>query len=402
MLLRAADGNSAAPAAEIAALLEEREIIAHPAGSDIDVRTRLDALASGTGADPAVRLRIRTEARRLLGLVRNTRTGSARLSPGALLSLAFPERVARRRPGSAGRFLTAGGTGVQVRETSPLAREEFLVFAEFATAGVEARAVLACPITREEILETFDDALITDDRIFWDEQAEAVVARRVTRLGAISLAEQELPVSGPDVRVKMLEAVRSLGLSALPWTEAAAGFRARTEWIRRSGCGGTDWPDLSDGRLLATLEEWLGPFMEGTTRRTHLERLNLVKVLRSRLSPDQLRALDRLAPETIAVPTGSHIRLDYATSPGPVLAVRLQEMFGATATPAVGGGKHPVIIHLLSPAGRPLAVTQDLASFWRNAYPQVRKEMRGRYPRHHWPEDPLAALPTRRVKPRGE
>jgi ATP-dependent helicase HrpB len=177
-------------------------------------------------------------------------------------------------------------------------------------------------------------------------------------------------------------------------------LRRRSEWIREAGIGGSGWPDLSDARLRATLPDWLGPHLAGITRRAHLKSLKMETVLHTIFSTRHIRDLERLAPEFIRAPTGSRIRIQYAPGQAPVLAVRLQEMFGQTDTPRVGGGAVPVLLHLLSPAGRPLAVTQDLRSFWQNTYGGVRKEMRGKYPRHEWPEDPLAATPTRRTRRR--
>jgi ATP-dependent helicase HrpB len=399
MLIRSRREGRQAEAAELAALLGEREVLSRPSPADIDIGSRLEALAGGQGADPGVRGRIRTEAVRLGGGDRERTPRTAR-STGYLLSFAFPERIARRRGEGTNRFLTTGGTGVVVPEAAPLAREEFLVIAELATAGVEARALLAAPVTREELLAGHGAAVREEEETVWDEPSGAVIMRQVTRLGAVTLLSREVPPVGEAVRELLLGAVVRSGLASLPWSQAAVAFRARCRWIGRRELPEAGWPDLSDGALLSSLAEWLGPFLGGMSRRAHLERLDIHAALRARCSPLQLRELERLAPESVLVPTGSRIRLDYEADPGPVLAVRLQEMFGATATPLVGGGRVPVVLHLLSPAGRPLAVTQDLVSFWKNAYPQVRKEMRGRYPRHHWPEDPLAAAPTRRTKRR--
>jgi ATP-dependent helicase HrpB len=195
----------------------------------------------------------------------------------------------------------------------------------------------------------------------------------------------------------MLEGLRLMGLSALPWGKGSESVRSRSEWLRTRALASVDWPDLSDSHLLETLPDWLGPFLDGVTRRSHLANLDMSSILRVLFTADQWNDLARLAPESITVPTGSKIRLDYAAGEIPVLSVRLQEMFGQTDTPVIAGGRVGVLIHLLSPAGRPLAVTRDLGSFWSNAYRDVRSEMRGRYPKHIWPEDPLAAKPTRKT-----
>jgi ATP-dependent helicase HrpB len=197
----------------------------------------------------------------------------------------------------------------------------------------------------------------------------------------------------------MCDGVRSLGLDVLPWTEAARQLQARVLSLR-AWRPEEDWPDLGDATLLARLEAWLLPQLDGVTRREHLARLDLAAILRRQLDHAQQQRLDRLAPAQLDVPTGSRIRLDYRPPGPPVLAVRLQEMFGCARTPAVNDGRVPVVLHLLSPAQRPVAVTQDLAGFWARGYADVRKDLRGRYPKHPWPDDPLAAAPTRRAKPR--
>jgi len=229
---------------------------------------------------------------------------------------------------------------------------------------------------------------------------QGVVARRMRRFGSLVLEEKPAPPDQErDVRI-MLEGIAGLGLEVLPWDDRATDLRLRSEWIRIAGLAGPDWPDLSDGHLLGTVGDWLGPYLGGMTRRAQLSSLDMDSILRALHTHRQLREIERLAPDIIQVPTGSRIRVRYAPGEPPVLAVRLQELFGQTETPRVGGGSVPVLVHLLSPAGRPLAVTRDLKSFWANAYREVRKEMRGRYPKHHWPEDPIAAMPTRRTKRR--
>jgi ATP-dependent helicase HrpB len=215
----------------------------------------------------------------------------------------------------------------------------------------------------------------------------------------IVLDEQHLDVAPDTARNVILEVVRSMGLTCLTWSPECRALRVRSEWLRRSGHAPAPWPDLSDEGLTTDLAGWLGPHLDGVTRKQQLERLDTRMILKKHLGHRRIAELDRLAPATHAVPTGSRITLEY--DPEPVLAVKLQEMFGEAATPAVAGGTVPVLIHLLSPAGRPLAVTRDLPSFWKNVYPEVRKEMRGRYPKHPWPEDPMTAQPTRRTKKRG-
>lgn len=231
----------------------------------------------------------------------------------------------------------------------------------------------------------------------WDERAEAVTAARRVKLGALVLDETKSETGGVEARAAaMLAGIRLMGLDSLPWTPGLRSFQARNRFLHRLD---RSWPDFSDEALLAGLETWLAPFLGNSSRRAHLARLDLAAALSARLDWAQQRKLESLAPMHLEVPSGSRIALDYDVDP-PVLAVKLQEMFGQVETPTVGGGKVPVVVHLLSPAGRPLQVTQDLGNFWRNGYAAVRAELRGRYPRHPWPEDPLTAPPTRRTKAR--
>jgi ATP-dependent helicase HrpB len=279
-----------------------------------------------------------------------------------------------------------------------LAAEEFLAVADLDGNQRVARIFLAAPLSRQELEEDFAAAMAAEEIIAWDTRSEAVLARRRSRLGALLLEDKPIPAADPaKVSAAMIAGIRGLGLAVLPWSREAEVLRARIGFLRR--VEGEAWPDWSDEALLAKLEDWLAPYLSGITRRVQLQGVDLVEALSATLSYAKRQALDRLAPSHVAVPSGSRLAIDY-TGENPVLAVKLQEMFGAQATPAVAGGKVPLVLHLLSPAGRPLQVTRDLAGFWRNSYPQVRAEMRGRYPRHPWPEDPLAAAPTKRTKPR--
>jgi len=252
----------------------------------------------------------------------------------------------------------------------------------------------------EDLARLFANRVTETDEFDLDPRTGAVAARRVTRMGELVLKERLDPAPDPErVARVLLDEVRRRGLAALSWGEAARGLRARVALLR--GDSGPDaWPDLGDEALLATAEGWLLPHLVGRRRLADLERLDLAAVLAGLLEHRQRRELDRLAPTHVTVPTGSRITVDYGEDP-PVLAVRLQELFGLAETPAVNGGRTPLLLHLLSPARRPVAVTRDLAAFWRGSYADVRKELRGRYPRHPWPDDPLAAAPTRRAKPRG-
>jgi len=228
-----------------------------------------------------------------------------------------------------------------------------------------------------------------------------VLAQRQARLGELILRDEAL--SEPPraaIAAALVAAIRAAGLSVLPWRKEAVQLRARVMFMRRVDGADSGWPDLGDDALLSSLDDWLAPSLGGLTRLSQLDRLDLGEIFRSRLDWARQRALDELAPSHVTVPSGSRLAIDYAADETPALAVRLQEMFGAAATPRIAGGKVALRVHLLSPAGRPLQVTSDLAGFWATSYRAVRAEMRGRYPRHNWPEDPLAAAPTRRTKPR--
>ena len=397
MILRGKHLGVGERACDVAALLEEREILSS-AGRSLDIESRLHALETGIEADEVVRDRVLREARRLRRIAGVTGRPRGKRRTGMLVALAYPDWIAGRRSDSSGRYLLANGTGATVPEWSPLAREEFLAIAGVDGIGTEVRVFLAAPVTKSDLLESFGDSLVEAEEVVWNAGEERVVARWTQRLGAIIMTERQLPPRGAAVRAAMLDGIRQLGLDVLPWDTEADTLRKRSEWLRMNRLVPPEWPDLSDARLLGTLDSWLGPLVDGMTRKAHLGRLRMGSALRSCFSPSQLRELGRLAPPDIRVPTGSRRTLAYGEEPQPVLAVRLQELFGQTETPTIAGGKVRVLLHLLSPAGRPLAVTQDLPSFWQNTYREVRRAMQARYPKHHWPENPLAASPTRRTR----
>jgi ATP-dependent helicase HrpB len=408
MVLRAREQGRGRLAASLASLLGERDILkATPGQRDADLRWRVEllgergagrALAHGLSLDRGALERVRQGARQI--------ARQARLSPsdsidpgdtGRVLALAYPDRIAQARPGAPGQFRLSNGGGAELPPADALSREEFLAAAELDGERRVARIFLAAPLSRDEIEEDFADIIETGETIAWDAREAAVLARRQRRLGALVLKDEPLP-DPPAERVvaAMLDGIRALRLAALPWTREAENLRRRVLFLRQHQ--GETWPDLSDAALLATLDAWLAPHLAGITRRAQLDRLDLAAILRGELSWAQQQALDRLAPTHVQVPSGSRLPIDYAAGDIPVLAVRLQEMFGARDTPVILDGRVKLLLHLLSPAGRPLQVTRDLAGFWSGSYPAVRGEMRGRYPRHPWPDDPLAAPPTARAK----
>jgi ATP-dependent helicase HrpB len=310
--------------------------------------------------------------------------------------------VAKRRAttpaAGEGQFLLANGRGAALPLSDPLSAADWLAVADLDGAGRDARIFLAAPIDRAEIAELFADDLRTVEHVAWDDREEAVAARRQVRFGELVL--EEAPLKDPPagaVQAALLRGIAEMGLGCLPWTPDLTAWRARVAFLRRLE-GAEAWPDLSDAALGASLADWLGPFLDGITRRAHLARIDLTAALHGLLAWPQRKALDERAPTHVTVPSGSRRPVDYAVEEGPVLAVRLQEMFGLAETPPVAGGRVRLLLHLLSPAGRPVQVTRDLASFWKNGYPAVRADLRGRYPKHFWPDDPLAAPPTARAK----
>jgi ATP-dependent helicase HrpB len=365
-------------AALIAAILGERDFVRE---RDVDLRHRVDLALAGR----APRL-IAEQARRLTP--REARDESPDPSmTGALLALAYPDRIGRRRRGTANRYLLSGGRGAALPEGDPLSNQEFLVVADLDGAAQDARIFLAAPITIAEIEALYGGHIADEEIVEW---RDAVVARRRRRLGALVLEDK--PINRPDpekVKAALLAGLRQRGL---PWTDELRAWRQRIAFLRHLDPA---WPDLSDAALIASLDDWLAPFVDGAARR-----IDFAAAVRALVPWDRQRQVDALAPTHIEVPSGSRVPVDYADPAEPTLSVRLQEMFGLTDTPRLAGGTVPVTIHLLSPARRPVQVTRDLASFWKNAYRDVKAELKGRYPKHYWPDDPLVAEPTARARPR--
>ncbi|OPZ81685.1 MAG: ATP-dependent RNA helicase HrpB [bacterium ADurb.Bin431] len=313
---------------------------------------------------------------------------------GLLVAWAYPDRIGRRRLDRPGFYLMTNGSSVALPESDPLAREEFLAIAEADAAGADGRIYLAAPLSREQLRAAFAEALEKSDETVWDEREGRVRARRLTRLAALVIEEVEVAPEPAAAAAALIEGVRRTGLHCLPWDREALHFRSRAHWASRLQSGR---PGFDDQSLLEGLEEWLMPHLGGILRLEGLQKLRLAGLLRARLSPVQQQELDLFAPAHLTVPSGSRITIDYSTEGTPVLAVKLQELFGLIETPRIGRGQVPLTIHLLSPAARPLAVTQDLRSFWLTLYPEIRKQLRARYPKHPWLEDPLSAEPTRKT-----
>jgi ATP-dependent helicase HrpB len=399
MVIRARAMGLGQLGAELAALLEERDLLGPVAGADLHERIRLlRGERPPQGLDPARLNAVRQAAKRLCREPWSQEVpGGSEV--GRVLALAYPDRIARRRSGAAPRYQLSNGKGAVLREEDPLARQDWLVAADLDGRAREATIFRATAVDLADLERDLAPHIQEGEEAFWDDRRGTIVARHVRQLGALVLAEKPLQQIAPElIRQGLLDAVRRKGLESLPWTDAARQWRARVQLLGTAFPG--DWPDVSDSALLASLEQWLVPFMAGMQRWSDLARLDLLQALNSLLDYPQQQQLDEFAPKALTIPTGQKVSLDYTADNGPVLAAKLQALFGWTETPKVAGGRVPVVIHLLSPARRPLAVTADLASFWNNAYPQVRKELRGRYPKHPWPEDPLTAQAQQGTKKR--
>lgn len=394
-------------AARLAALLGERDLLSvDRATPDADLASRLAVVAGGRPPPGAtvrrgVLRRVRRRADRLARAVGATdddpgaAIGAGSDAVGLLAALAHPDRVGARRPGR-GRFVLANGRGVTVDDRDPLASAEILVATDVDDRGSDGRVWTGAATTLDELQAHAPELLATAEEVAWDAQRDDVVARRRVHVGAATLREDPLPDPDPTaLQAALVEGIRRRGLGLLPWDEKTRSLRDRAAFVAETGR--TGWPPMDDAALLADLDEWLAPFLAGCRRRGDLGDVPLADALTHRIGWDNARRLDELAPTHLAIPSGRRARLTYGEE-GPVLAVKLQEMFGATQSPTVAGV--PVVVHLLSPAGRPLQVTTDLAGFWDGAYAQVRAEMRGRYPKHPWPEDPRSAVPTARTKRR--
>jgi ATP-dependent helicase HrpB len=320
------------------------------------------------------------------------------LSQAQSLALAYPDRIAQQT-GHA-RFRLVSGRAVRLAEDDPLAAAEFLVAAQLDIGEKEGWVRLAAPIALQELRDLPDLQIEQQAQVYWDSAARRVRAQKLESLGALVLSRQPLhDADAQALRGALLQGIAEQGLDVLPWSKGLRSWQARLCWLRAALPEG-GLPDLSDSWLLGHLEEWLEPWLEGVTQLSQLQRLDLDGMLRSRLSWEQQQLIEQEAPSHLRVPSGSRIPLVYTPGEAPILAVRLQELFGLAETPRVGRGRVPVMLHLLSPAQRPMQITDDLGGFWRRTYAEVKKELKGRYPKHYWPDDPLQAVATARARPR--
>jgi ATP-dependent helicase HrpB len=393
MLVDAADEGAGPIAAEIAAVLTERGL----GGDDADLGHRLDQFRRD-------RSRRAEEARAMARLWSDTAgdgEGEGDMSPGTILALAYPDRIAKNRGGGTGGFLLANGRGGVLDPASSLAREPFLSVAELTGTAAASRIVLAAPIALAEIEARFAGQVEEREAVTFDSASASLRARRTRRLGALVLSEQAKQVMpDTDTAHVLAEGIVGLGLERLPWSKAALQFRQRVAFLRKAE--GEEWPDLSNDGLERNAADWLEPLVMDKIARSEVGADELSSAVMNLVPWNLRRRLDTEAPTHFTAPTGSAVPIDYEAEQGPTVSIRVQELFGFSVHPTVAGGRVPLIVELLSPAHRPVQVTRDLPGFWRGSYAEVKTEMRGRYPKHPWPDDPLTAPATRRAKRRGE
>ena len=392
MVVDAAQEGAGETAATVAAILTERGL----GGDDVDLRHRLAEFRRD-------RSRRAEDARAMVKRWADTAGASkdeGELSPGSLLSLAYPDRIAKNR-GSAGAFLLANGRGGLVDQASPLAREPFLAVAELTGPAAASRIVLAAPIALVEIESRFAGRIEERDQVAFDRGSASLRARKSRRLGAITLNEQIKPVvADSETAHTLAQGIVALGLDKLPWSKAALQFRQRVQFLRRAE--GEEWPDLSDEGLAPNAADWLEPLLTDKTACSEIGADELSDAVMNLLPWNLRKRLDAEAPTHFAAPSGSSVPIDYEAEEGPKLSIRVQELFGLAQHPSIAGGRVPLLVELLSPAHRPVQITRDLPGFWRGSYAHVKADMRGRYPKHPWPDDPLSAPATRRAKRRGK
>ncbi|GLQ06160.1 ATP-dependent helicase HrpB [Sneathiella chinensis] len=404
MVIKAAEIGEQGLACDLAALLSERDFV--PRNREFpnsDIRHRLVRMnAARQGRDKDVRIRqIMRNADDLRRRMKAGREPGAVEAVGIVLAFGYPDRIGELRKKSARNYRLSGGRGAVLPENDALQGEPYLVVADLEGRGRDAQIYLAAAITYSDLMDRFEQDIRTETRVFWDDQKEKIIALEERKIGALVLDETRIKSPPADLVAKALcDLVRGKQMRILPWSPASRGLIDRVAFARKHDAKPGGWPDFSDPVLLDSLEDWLMPYLAGKTTLSDLERLDLYEILKGSLSWEQQEALDRFAPAFFEAPTGSRLRLDYSDPDIPVLAVRIQEMFGQAEGPVVADGSIAVSIHLLSPARRPAQITRDLGGFWKNSYTAVKKDLKGQYPKHYWPDDPMVAEPTARAKPR--
>ncbi len=391
---------------DLAAVLSERDLLKGSAAQDqTDLRSKMEEYYrqthGGTGSGVIQRISQASQRwQKMLGITAQPGNQKHNIDLiGIPLAQAYPDRIAQRQANESRRYKLANGRLARFRHPDPLEHKEFLVIADLDGTQPVAHIYIATPIDRDDLFKHFSNLIQTNETVEWDEEKESVVANKERRLGELILEKSRLSKPDPELMVAALFfGVRSRGISSLPWSKDQRNWQSRVQFLHRVMGAETAWPDVTDDTLLNTLETWLAPYLTEISSLAQLKKLDLTWPLHALLSAGQRRNVDTLAPTHLTVPSGSRIALDYESGEIPILAVRLQELFGMTETPFVANGKMPVLIYLLSPARRPVQATQDLKSFWKTGYVEVKKELKGRYPKHFWPDDPLQAPPTRGIK----
>nr|WP_275889156.1 ATP-dependent helicase C-terminal domain-containing protein [Desulfobulbus rhabdoformis] len=403
MLVQAREMGVESLGCDLAALLAERDPMPGAASSDISERLELLELFRNRGksavrqkgGDPAVVRRI-DQAARVWRRSPAQPLENQEAALGSLLLAAFPERIAQKRHDARHRYQLASGRGARLSPTDPLCGSAYIIAAQLDSGHKEGCIYLAAALEKATILDEHAHLVTETQEVRWDTASSKVLATTRRAIGALLVDEHPLPaVSEEAITNALLEGVTQTGVEALPWTPRARQLQARIHCLRLWQQQ-EQWPGLDDATLITDLS-WLAPYLGGMRQLTQVQSLDLYFLLHSRLDWPQQQRLKQLVPETITVPSGSTIRIDYRLEGPPVLAVRLQEMFGQKTTPTICNQQIPLLLHLLSPARRPIQVTDDLASFWQNGYPQVKKELKGRYPKHAWPDDPIQAKALRGV-----
>jgi ATP-dependent helicase HrpB len=391
MLLRSAEEGAGHEAAKIAVLLTERGL----GGNSASLVERLQALQSDKS--PRARQALAMTEGWLKAIdIKNPQKNM--LDAGEILSFAYPDRIALKRAGKTGDYLMANGKGAYLDEKDRLARENCLVIAEAQGSEQRARILLAAPFDEKNFEKHFAQRIESGDVLGFDEKEKRVKARRVTKLGALTLKEQPLTASGAEATLVLLDALKTHGLEALDLAESSKQFLARVDFLHKHAPN--EWPQLDFKRLNTTLDDWLAPYIPGATSFSDITPQVLNAALASLLTSAQSRALDKEAPAFFVSPLGEELRIDYEREGGPTVALRVQKLFGLKIHPMLAGGKVSLAFELLSPAARPIQLTRDVPAFWKGSWADVRRDLRGRYPKHEWPEDPMAAKPTARAKPR--
>ncbi len=408
MLLMAKKAGHLLLACDIAAIISERDILKKDGGTataDLGLRLQLLHLWRKDGAeavyrrggDPGICRPVDRTAESLRKLVGGGSSPCDRSKVGDLLVYAYPDRIARRRPGQRERYQLASGRGAVLPPGDLLAASEYLVIAHLDAGQKEGRIFLAEGLDIADLRRDHSRLFAESRQVYWDEALARVVAVHSLSLGQLIIEQQPVADAAVDeISLAMLTGIRQMGKACLPWNDKARQFQARVDLLRRLQPE-NDWPDLSDDALLTDLD-WLAPYLGGLSRADQLRQIDLLEIFKGLLGWPKQQQLDQEAPTSLLVPSGSKIAIEYQPGQAPVLAVRIQEMFGLAETPAICGGKVVLLLHLLSPARRPIQITSDLAGFWQNSYPEVKKELKGRYPKHHWPDDPLTAEASRTVR----